>query len=122
MRQTGVVHPQMLGRVQPNFYPSLCTVQSNTPAVDSWGQPIPDYSTLAGHANLPCRIAPRSTQERSTPAQVYVTASHHVALGGYYPAIRETMQAVIDGLAYGIEGVEWDGNRKTTRLYVSKVT
>ena len=121
MQQRGLIHPQMMERVQPNFYPSRCTIQQATETQDSYGQPMPDWGDLAGMIDLPCRIAPRSTQERRTPAQVYVTATHQVSLAGYYPNIVEAMQSVVDGVAYNIEGVEHDGNHKTTRLFVSRV-
>ena len=50
--------------------------------------------------------------------QIYVNATHHVALGGYYPDITENMAAIVDEVTYDIEGVEWDGNQKTTRIWV----
>lgn len=121
MRQHGIIHPEMMERLRPNFYPSLCTIQQRTDTADSYGQPLPDWSNLAGHVNLPCRIAPKSTQERRTSEQIYVTATHHIALGGHYPAVTEKMQAIVDGTTYDIEGVEWDGNVKTTRIYVRLV-
>ena len=121
MQQRGLIHPQMLERVRRNFYPSLCTIKSGTQTPDAWGQVQPAWSDMAGLIDLPCRIVARSTQERNTPAQVYVAATHHVALTGYYPSIREAMQAVVDGIPYNIEGVEWDGNRQMTRLFVRLV-
>lgn len=121
MNQRGIIHPDMLARVQPNFYPSMCTIRAATITRDAYGQPQQTWHDLAGHTNLHCRIAPRSTQERMSPAQVYVVATHHIALGGYYPTIDETMQVIAEGIVYEIEGVEWDGNRKMTRLFARLV-
>lgn len=118
MQQRGLVHPHMLERVQPNFYPSLCTIMQPNGARDSVGYKVPRPTILQGHADIPCRIAPRSTREVRTEDIVYVNATHHVALGGYYPDIAEQMAAVVDDVTYDIEGVEWDGNQKTTRLWV----
>lgn len=121
MQQHGIVHPSMLARIQPNFYPSLCTIQEANEEQDSVGQLIPDPINLTGHVDIPCRISPRSRREVRSEEQVYVNATHHVALGGYYPNIDETMLAVIDSVSYDIEGVEVDGNQKTTRLFVRLV-
>lgn len=118
MQQRGIVHPHMMERIQPNFYPSLCTIQQPNSERDSVGQLIPSPIDVDGLINLPCRIAPRSTREVRSENMVYVEATHHIALGGYYPDIGETNLAVVDGIAYDIEGVEWDGNHQTTRLYV----
>lgn len=118
MRQHGIVHPEMLARIQPNFYPSLCTIQESTDARDTFGQQIPAWLNVSDLEDLPCRISPRNTREVRSEDQVYVDATHQVALAGYYPTIHEGMQAVVDDLPYEIEGVEWDGNQKTTRLFV----
>lgn len=118
MNKHGIVHPRMMEALQPNFYPSVCTIQDLNATRDSVGQLIPNPTDLAAHIDLPCRIAPRSTREVRTENQIYVNATHHVALNGYYPDIDEVMTAVVDGVAYDIEGVEHDGNRKTSRLFV----
>jgi hypothetical protein len=118
MQQRGIVHPLMLERIQPNFYPSLCTIQEPNGTRSSSGYLVPNPTDLPGHIDLPCRIAPRSTREVRDENQTYVNATHHIALGGYYPDITEVMLAVVDGTTYDIEGVEWDGNQKTTRLFV----
>lgn len=118
MQHRGLVHPHMLERIQPGFYPSLCTIQELNSVRDSVGQPISVPTDLLEHTDLPCRIAPRSTREVRTENIIYVNATHHIALGGYYPAITENMAAVVDDVSYDIEGVEWDGNQKTTRLWV----
>lgn len=117
MQQHGIVHPAMLGRIQPNFYPSLCTIMQRNGVRDSVGYLSPSPTILNGHADLPCRIAPRSTREVRSENQIYVNATHHVALGGYYADITEAMTAIVDDVSYDIEGVEWDGNQKTTRLW-----
>lgn len=118
MNQHGIVHPHMLARLQANFYPSRGTVQALGGTQDAYGQPVEDWADVAGLQDIPCRVAPvtRSNAERRTSEQVYVEATHHIALGGYYPAIRETMRFVVDGQAHDIQLVEHDGNGKTTRL------
>lgn len=118
MRQHGIVHPEMMERVRPNFYPSLCTIREASATQDAYGQIGEGWNDLPGHVGLPCRVAPKSAQERRSAEQIYVNATHHIALPGFYPAIEETMSAVVDGVTYGIEAVEWDGNSETTRLFV----
>lgn len=116
--QLGIIHPQMLARVRPNFYPSLCTIQEATDTADSYGQPIPAWDDLADHIDLACRIAPDSGNEMRSQIQIYAVHGWTVALNGYYPDILETMRAVVDDVIYDILQVQHDGNNQTTRLRV----
>jgi SPP1 family predicted phage head-tail adaptor len=119
MNQRGIVHPALLARVRPGFYPSLCTVQELTAVQDEYGEEIQSYVDVPNHVDIACRIAPRSSREQREAQQVYAEATHHVALGGHYPAILPAMRVLVDGLAYAIEGPpQHDGNQQMTRLYV----
>lgn len=112
----------MMAVLQPNFYPSLCTIAVPSTVQDGYGQEAGVLTPVAGLTALACRIAPMSSREQRTAQQVYATATHHVALNGYYPAITTTaMAAQVDGVNYDIEGVEHDGNDQMTRLYVRRV-
>lgn len=122
MQQRGIVHPRLMERVQPNFYPSLCTIQTTSTEQDEYGQEIGTVASLEGHTDIPCRIAPViADSERRTPQQVYVEGRFNVALNGYYPAIQEDMVAEVDGTSYGIEFVGHDGNHTMTHLIVRLV-
>jgi hypothetical protein len=119
--QLGIIHPAMLAKVQPNFYPASCTIQQATTVADSYGQPIPTWANLADHVDLSCRLSPGSPSsgdELRTQIQIYTVHMWIIALNGHYPDILETMRAVIDGTVYEIEQVQHDGNEKTTRLRV----
>ena len=117
----GIVHPEMLARLQPNHYPSLCTIQAASEAADSYGELVETWANLAGHVDLPCRIGPstigRSNEVRGQ-SQLYQVQSFTVALAGYYPAIIEKMRAVVGGQAYDIDVVRPDGQGKTMALDV----
>lgn len=116
----GIVHPQMLSRLQTNFYPSACTIQEAAVTQNSYGTPVQSWSNLADHVDLPCRVAPdrRRNVERRTDDQTYGDFTWEIALAGYYPAITETMRAVVSGQAYDIEVPQHDGQSKTTHLLV----
>lgn len=121
MQQHGLIHPHMMGRIQPNFYPSLCTIGARSTAQDEYGQEIGTVTPVGGLTDLACRIAPRGATETRSAQQIYATSTHHVALNGYYPAIAPHHVATVDGIDYDIEGVEHDGNHETTRLFVRRV-
>lgn len=122
MQQRGIVHPDLMVRLQPNFYPSLCTIQEANTTRDEYGQEISSPINLPGNVDIPCRISPMTSQETRTLQQVYATSTHHIALNGYYPAISAGMLAVVDGVSYQVEGPpQHDGNQKTTRIYVRQV-
>lgn len=119
--QLGIIHPELLSRVQPNFYPSSCTIQEPTETADSYGQPIPSWGNLSGHVGISCRLSPESQasgDELRTQTQIYTVHSWLISFNDYYPLIDETMRAVIDGATYDILQVQHDGNNQTTRLRV----
>lgn len=122
MNSNGVLHPRLLERLRPVYYPSVCTIAMPSTTQDEYGQEEGILTPVAGLIGLACRIAPISSREQRTAQQVYSTATHHIALAGYYPGISTTtMSAQVDGVTYNIEGVEHDGNRETTRLFVRRV-
>ena len=116
--QLGIVHPEMLERLQANFYPSTCAIQSATEAADSFGQLQPSWSDLAGHGAIPCRVAPEMNARGEIRDQAQTIAVHRwrIVFNAYYPSIIESMRAVVSSVAYDIERVEHDGNEKMTRL------
>lgn len=121
MQQHGIVHPGLLAKLQPNFYPSLCTIAVPSTVQDEFGEETATLTPVVGMTNIPCRVAPRGVNEVRQTEQIYTEATHHVALNGHYPGIANTMAAQIDGVTYDIEGVEHDGNQKTTRVYLRLV-
>lgn len=122
MNRHGLTHPRMMAVLQPNFYPSSCTIATPSTVQDDYGEQEGVLTPVAGLVGLDCRIAPMSSREQRTAQQIYATATHHVALNGYYPAITTTaMSAQVDGVQYDIEGVEHDGNDQMTRLLVRRV-
>lgn len=117
----GIVHPDLLARLQPNHYPGLCTIQQASVTADSYGELTKTWANLAGHVDLPCRMAPstigRSNEVRGQ-AQLYQVQSFTIALAGYYPSIAETMRAVVGGANYDIEVARPDGQGATMALDV----
>ena len=114
---TGMMHPRLLSTLG-DLYPSLCTVQLNTPVQDDYGQPFEAWAALAGHVELPCAIrpAPIGGGEIRRSDQTIVIKPYHVALAGYYPTITEDMRLVSEGKTYDIIRVDHDQMKQTTRL------
>ena len=124
MNHLGIVHPGLLASLQPNHYAGTCTIQAQAEAVDSYGELIPSWVTLADHVDLPCRLAPQQqfSREQRTQAQLYAVHVWIITLAGYYPTITEKMRAVVNSVNYDIELVQFDGNQQTTHLQVRVVT
>lgn len=121
MRSHGLVHPRLLERLQSQFYPSVGETRQAVVTRNEYGEETREWIVLPGHDAKPCRVSPRHSREARTAEQVYATATHHIALAGYYPGIGPEMQEIVDGAVYDIEGVEFDGQSKTTRLYVRQI-
>ena len=122
--QLGIVHPEMLARLQANFYPSVCAIQSATETSDSFGQLQQSWSNFAGHGSIACRVAPEQAFNREVRGgeQTYAVHKWRIALNGHYTSITEKMRAVVDSINYDIETVVHDGQGQTTRLICRVVT
>lgn len=122
--QLGIVHPEMLGRLQANFYPSVCAIQNATETAGSFGQLQLTWSDLAGHGAIPCRVAPEVNARGEVRDQTQTIAVHRwrIVLNAYYPSIIEKMRAVVNSVVYDIDRVEHDGNEKMTRMVCRIVT
>jgi hypothetical protein len=122
--------------VATGLFLSLCTIQQRAisagePKTDVLGQVDlsgPDYTTVAGLANIPCQIAVQKTSAPDMAAvvrreQQYDTrADKHVLLNAYYPAILQQHIAIVDGVTYEIMAVENDSQQQMTRLAVRVFT
>ena len=123
MKQRGLVHPHMLARLQPNFYPSVCTFFAPNATINSFGEEVYAPTPVAGLEEIACRFAPKSSRETRAPQQTFTEATHHIALNGHYPTVTPALFVEVDGVMYSQEGEpEHDGNGKTTRVYVREVS
>jgi hypothetical protein len=109
---------------------SLCTIQqrpltAGQPKVSASGQvdlTPADFTDIVGLVNIPCQIMAKSIFRPDTagvkrmPSSFDDSQGRHVLLNGYYPAILDTYQAVVDGTPYQIQSVEHDSQRIQTRL------
>lgn len=114
----GIVHPHLTQRLQATFYPSLCLIEQQVEAQDSYGAVTVTWATLAGHGALRCRVSPNRAVEIHDAQGIYTVHSWTINLAGYYPTITPKMRATVGGIVYDIETVQPDGNRQLTRLTV----
>ncbi len=125
-----------LDRVMPaaratGLFSSLCTIQDLDGTFSASGQPNNTYVAVTGLIDIPCTAPPTSmlritaTQKRTVPERKEDNSSH-VLLNDYFPQItahwQDGAQAVIDGVAYTLLGVESDSQKKMTRLSVEICT
>jgi hypothetical protein len=109
---------------------SLCTITRFPEAFDEGGAPIAAtaYEPVTGMVDIPCTAPPLQAADRiaraevRTEAQVQSEESLHVLLDDYYPDIRNTDRAVVDGVAYNIANVERDSQKQMTRIALEKVS
>ena len=119
----GLIHPSLLTQLA-EFYPSTCTIQQST-ETNTKGQVKPAWADVAGQVNIPCRVAPATsdrTREMKLPDMTYTIWSHVIALRGRYAGITTKMQAVESGTDWDILAVEYDDQERSTYLRVRVVT
>ena len=130
MRDHGIVNPGMLDALEDNFYPEDATIYTVTETQDAVGQLVPSLGPVVPtYVDLPCRFVPAilsaggsSGGEKRMQDETRLIDLMTVSFNAYYPLITEEMVVVIDTVQYNIMLVERDGNDKTSRLRVERVT
>lgn len=115
-----LVHSRFVAK-QAGFFPSLVTIQANTPTQDSYGQPVESWANVGAWVNLACAKAPLSAQERQANQYTATDQVWHALLRGAYPTITTAHRAVVDGTNYDIDAVETDQTGSLTRLRLRTV-
>lgn len=126
MRAQSIIEPtDFLGSLA-TFFDRTCTVQKNTPTADAVNQPQESWTDLAGHVNLPCRVAPATALTRAARVEredmTVTTRSLVVILPGAYPSVTTAHRVVVGGLNYQIVNVVRDSAQVATELEVEEVT
>ena len=121
-----LVHPDMLRRLERDFFPQTCTIQQAASDLDEYGQVEAEddetkWSVVTGLESLACRIAPATGGTRRTAQLTVTDATHVIVLAGHYPAITTKMRAVVDDQPYTILLPSLDAEEILTRLEVSLV-
>lgn len=104
-----------------------CKIQQNTPSADSNGEQTPSWSDLANHTAIPCVVfpafgGPGGNSEFRRKDQTYSVGTSQIMLQGYYPAILNTMRAVVGTFTYDIKDVQHDSQDLLTTLIVEIVS
>jgi len=111
-----LINPRLFTSLPEFVYPARCTIQAATETPGPTGQMVPTWADLVGHVNIPARVSPATGSERKAQNQIYTTATHVIALAGYYPAITSKHRAVVSGQVYDILLPQKDGNDLVTEL------
>lgn len=123
---TRLIHPGLEKSLKDvGWYESTCTIMTTAEALDDIGQETETPAVLAGHENLPCRIAPVvgtvAGMEREGPETTTVMRDMTAKLPGAWPTITEKHQAEIDGRLYDIEKVDINSEKTFTLLALQVV-
>ena len=110
----------------PDFWPSLCTIQSKVYAFSGSNQLAPvAYNDI--YVDIPCRLAPRfigrvEYDEKRSDRMTTDYNQRELMLNAYLPDIQVRDQvATVDGVTYQIRGIDNDGQKFLTRLRVEIV-
>jgi hypothetical protein len=121
---TTLVHPQMMAGLA-KFYPSSCTMQQRAVGVSAYGRRNGALANVSGLVGIACSVnRVRNTtapQEVKRSDSTVVTATHIIALAGYYPTITTAMVAVVGSVVYDILSVE-QVQDASMELMVERVT
>ena len=119
--------------IKEGTFVSLCTIKQPDNVFTDSGFPSGNFVNMAGLVNIPCMKAPQSMLRIGANEVKAVVGNEsiepsHVLLNGYYPAIpqvtnsRPALQAIVDGIAYEVMGVEHDSQFQMSRLTVRVAT
>ena len=125
MRAQTITSDALLDALSPLF-DRTGTIKQRTDTRDAVGQPIPAWANLAGHIDLPCRVAPVTSLSRASrapgPDMTTTRVTHVILLPDDYPSVTTAMQAVVGGATYQIVTVIRDSEQRMTELEVEVVT
>lgn len=123
----GLVHPRLAATLDGlGFYPQRVTIQTPTATTNTFGETTSAWSTLAGHASIPARMAPGSSgtgsmareEELRRADQTLVTEPFRIGLARHCPEVTTGHRVLVDGTAYDILTVESDAQSALTWLTV----
>ena len=123
MNPGGLTHPNMLLSLA-EFMPSAVTIQTATYTTSATGVKTAAWATLAGHADLDCRVSPvmSNVPEWRALDTMDLTRAHRTIVLAYHPDIEPGMRAVAGGGTYTIQSVRHDGSGVMTELLCEEVT
>lgn len=120
MQDRGPVHPHLGATLEAGgFFPSTVTMQESTPTRGADGADVESWTAVSGLEALACYVSPLGGQERRREDMTNVERMRSIGLNDYYPAITETMRAVVTGIGAGtwrIVRVEHGEQGRFTRL------
>lgn len=130
-RATTLIHPGLFENLQPHFYRNICEIQSRTDVQNEIGELASEadnpFTTLEGHEAIICNLAADSSKQTDeaeirTGSSTYVADFRQCSLDGLYPAITNTMKAVVDGVEYNIRNVVHASHGEQTKLVLEVIT
>lgn len=123
MIQANSITSVMQAALATGLFVSTCDIKAPSGVFNASGAPDGNYSNVAGLTGIRCMRAPQSdiriiATEMNSLSEILSVNESRVLLDAYYPAILPSYQAVVDGVAYDIKGVEHDSQSQMTRLRV----
>lgn len=122
-----LIHPRMLDKLEKSFFPQRCALKEPVKTQDTTGAEIVAHTVHTGYESIPCRVGLSGGGQRRGNQQVYMEATHRIALAGQYDDLPEAWLegeewvAEVDGHEYKILMVAKSTEEATTRLEVRVV-
>jgi hypothetical protein len=114
------------------LFVSLFTAQAPDGLFGPTGAPSGSYADVVGLVDIACMDASMSASEARALPEIIATELHHVLLDGYFLSLEAgwrgsgmplgAWRAVVDGVAYIIEGVNFDTQNTQTVVTVKLAT
>lgn len=119
--QEQIIHPFLMRDIR-NVYPSFCTIGTSVVSQDAANQPITVWVDNPILRGIPCFVQPSSGAETKSKQAVTEVNQWVIGLNGYFPSIKQSDQAVVDGETYDILRVAHDDMRSATYLTTQRVS
>lgn len=119
----GIIDPRLFSTIEP-YYPLLCTIMVNVETQLPTGEIVKTFVPFAGHEAIPAYLNKdqmRKSKEERQGHSTFIMDRRAISLTGYFPAIREKMQAFCDGINYDIQVITHDSQHYHTFLEVELI-
>lgn len=94
----GLIHPRLLDRLAPSFFPDRASIEANVPTRSASGALVSAWTTVPGLRDIPAAVSPQifsRAGERRTTELTSGETTHRIALVGAFPQITASMRLVV---------------------------
>lgn len=115
-----MIHHKMLDHLH-RFWTQTATVQSQSQAINAFGDVNSTWSNRSSAAQVKVRIAQASKTQMENAQRSGYIVTNQVFIPGYHSAVQLSDRILTTSVAYEVREIHFDSQQEMTRLLVRRV-